>query len=715
MLKSFFSRRRIVRFISLSIALLTVTVMLCSNVSAESSVDTIDNGFTYWEGFSSKTAVDTKSMFEPIKKISGLDVGNSDFGSLNYICSYNSMLYVMDAENGCIYVLNRNLELIKTITSVNNNGEILEFKGAEGLFVDKDGIYIADTSNERILCCNAENDVYKIITRPESSAMPDTLVFAPTRVVRDQSGYIYTLCKGSYYGLVVFSDEYEFLGFYGANNVKSSFTDAIKSLITSLFETEAKHDSSTQALPFQMTDVCIDSEGFICTVNGESSGQIKRFGPAGTNILVHTNQFESENGDSFDFGDNPRSYVDVYSKYGVAISQNMSMITSDSDGFYYIADSSRGKIFVYDKNCQLLNTFGGGASKGEQFGYFVTPISIAILDDQLVVADYGTKKLTLFELSDYGNNLKTASIFTNESQYLKAKPYWNAVLREDKNNQLAYKGLARAALEEQDYSLAKKLSKAGIDRVTYAHAYKAEQELFLQKNFWWIAILVCAAVGVGLRLMFLSKKRRIVFIKNENLSVAFNTMIHPFDSFRRIKQGNNSILIATLFMVAYYVTMVASKLYGGFMYDSVDISSFNAIYTLIGSAGIVLLWVVANWLICVLFDGKGKLKDIYCATCYSLMPMILYYLIYLVFSHTVVPSTNDVFGIIKLICSVVFGLLILLSVTVIHDFDFFKAIGTSLLAVIGMCIVAFVLFLILTLFQDLLGFIISVINEITLR
>ena len=261
MLKSFFSRRRIVRFISLSIALLTVTVMLCSNVSAESSVDTIDNGFTYWEGFSSKTAVDTKSMFEPIKKISGLDVGNSDFGSLNYICSYNSMLYVMDAENGCIYVLNRNLELIKTITSVNNNGEILEFKGAEGLFVDKDGIYIADTSNERILCCNAENDVYKIITRPESSAMPDTLVFAPTRVVRDQSGYIYTLCKGSYYGLMVFSDEYEFLGFYGANNVKSSFTDAIKSLITSLFETEAKHDSSTQALPFQMTDVCIDSEG----------------------------------------------------------------------------------------------------------------------------------------------------------------------------------------------------------------------------------------------------------------------------------------------------------------------------------------------------------------------------------------------------------------------------------------------------------------------
>ena len=53
--------------------------------------------------------------------------------------------------------------------------------------------------------------------------------------------------------------------------------------------------------------------------------------------------------------------------------------------------------------------------------------------------------------------------------------------------------------------------------------------------------------------------------------------------------------------------------------------------------------------------------------------------------------------------------------TAIQDFTFFKSIGIAIVTVIGMCIAAFILFIMLSLGQDAIGFIVSIINEITMR
>lgn len=709
---SFYCLRRAVRiFIT---ALLLISIFSLTTVSALDSIDVADNGYTYWEGTSSKTAVKIKSMYEPIKTISGLNINGKEFGCLDYIYTFDNKLYILDSVNGIISVLNSEYKLIENIDSFNYQGDELSVKGAKGMYVDESGIYIADTQNKRILCSDGKN-VFKIITRPDSLAVPDTLVFAPTRLVRDKSGYIYALCEGSYFGLMVFSETYDFLGFYGANRVTATFGEAIKNLITSFFETEEKHNASVQALPFQMVDVCIDSEGFICTINGSSKGQIKRFGPAGTNNLTYSEHFDVNNSDAFNFGDNPYAYLDTSSRYGTSIIQSLDSITSCKDGFYYISDSIKGRIFVYDKNCQLLNAFGGGVGEGRQLGMFVTPTAIAVLGDDLLVSDFSTKKITVFSLTEYGKLLKEASVLANKFEYIKAKPYWTQILASDKNNQLAYRGLALAALEEKDYKNAMTFAKSGLDRVTYSKAFECQKDNFLKENFWWLGLIVISTITGLLWLILISKKRKIVLFKNERLRIAFNTMVHPIDTFKSIKEQKGSVIIATIFLFVFYIVTVSSKLYGGFMYGSVSVNSFNAIFTLIGSVGLVFLWVITNWLICVLFEGKGHLKEIYCSTCYSLMPLIIYNILYLILSHVSIPSDNSGFGILSLIFKIFMIVLILLSVTVIHDFDFFKSIGTSILSIIGMCIVGFVIFLILTLFQDLLAFVLGIFNEVSLR
>ena len=278
------------------------------------------------------------------------------------------------------------------------------------------------------------------------------------------------------------------------------------------------------------------------------------------------------------------------------------------------------------------------------------------------------------------------------------------------------RGLAKAALKEKDYKAAMKYAKTGLDRETYAEAFAEVRDKFISDNFWWISVLAVALVAILVLFVVESRKRNLVLIKNVRLRVALRTSIHPFESLQDIKAKNiGSVKIATAFMLMYYVATILTDLAGGFMFKITDLSNFNAVLPLIGTVGIVLLWTVTNWMVCILFEGKGKMKEIYCSTCYALMPLIIYNFAYIILSNVLIPTANSPFEMFGNICYILTAVLLLLSITVIHDFSFFKAMGTAVATVLGMAIVAFVLFSMLTLWQEILGFILSVFNEVTLR
>ena len=151
------------------------------------------------------------------------------------------------------------------------------------------------------------------------------------------------------------------------------------------------------------------------------------------------------------------------------------------------------------------------------------------------------------------------------------------------------------------------------------------------------------------------------------------------------------------------------------MYVITNNSSFNAIFILLGTVGVLLLWVLVNWAVCILFEGKGRLKEIYYVSCYCLMPQIIYSILFLILSHLVIPSHSSLFSILSTICNISTAVLILISMTVVHEFDFFKSIGTAVATIIGMGVAAFVIFIVLMLGQDFVGFIIGIFREVLLR
>ena len=151
------------------------------------------------------------------------------------------------------------------------------------------------------------------------------------------------------------------------------------------------------------------------------------------------------------------------------------------------------------------------------------------------------------------------------------------------------------------------------------------------------------------------------------------------------------------------------------MYIGDKKESFNAVYTLLGSIGIVILYVVVNWAACILIDGKGKFKEIFCVTGYSLIPLIIYSVMFSVLSHFLVDSAFSFLTVLQWTATLWTLLLLLLGMMIIHEFDFFKALKGIVLTIFGMFLAAFLIFIVFMLTQDFIGFIVGLIREATLR
>ena len=58
---------------------------------------------------------------------------------------------------------------------------------------------------------------------------------------------------------------------------------------------------------------------------------------------------------------------------------------------------------------------------------------------------------------------------------------------------------------------------------------------------------------------------------------------------------------------------------------------------------------------------------------------------------------------------------LLLGMTIVHDFSFFKSMAMAVLILLGMFVIAFVIFVMLSLSQNLLNFVVQIFNEVTMR
>ncbi|MBO5020333.1 MAG: YIP1 family protein [Clostridia bacterium] len=700
-------------FASMCLATILVVSVFATNIFAATYNTTMAGTeefpyetYTYWSGLGSKskTMVYCKPMYEPKTVIDSSAIGTNLFGSVDDVCTDDGYTYILDSTSSKIYVLDKGYNLSVEINQIIYKEETLSIVGASGIFVKDGKIYIADTKNARILVIDNKGTVIHYLTLPESKLIPSDFKYSPQKIAVDSRDYLYISSDGSYYGALVYSPTMEFLGFYGANTVAVSVGDAIKNLINKIFTTDEKRAASVRALPYQFTDFVVGPSDFVYTVTSTSGtetpkGQVKRLNPGGKDVL----------------GKEDENFADESNK--LPKPESLKSIDVDKNGFFYVLESGLcNRVFWYDNESNLICVFGGRAGTQSQVGTVALGGAIAVNGTDVVVSDPVNKNVTVYSITDYGNLVRNVQLDTLNDDFEQTVDNWNKVIKEDVNNQLAYRGLAQAYYTLGSYDEALEYSKLGADRETYANAFVKLRTKFLEKWFT-VGVMGLAVIIVALVwLVHIKNKKGIVLIKNYKVKNMFSSVFHPFESFRLVKEKNmGSVVCATVLFVLFYITTALSDVISGYAFNRFDASSYNSFFVLLRTVALVALFVIANWLVCVLMGGIGKLKEIYIVTCYSLIPVIFATVTSVVLSHMLSPDEYVFVTIFSAICTAYTFIILAVGIMKVHDFEFGKFLGTTAVTVIAMLIIIFLIFLVFMLAQQVYGWIGTIFTEMKYR
>ena len=187
--------------------------------------------------------------------------------------------------------------------------------------------------------------------------------------------------------------------------------------------------------------------------------------------------------------------------------------------------------------------------------------------------------------------------------------------------------------------------------------------------------------------------------------------VHPIEVASNIRYNKTgSTLIATIILMLFYLSSVSVETWSGFMY-TLPTQNFNFLYALLGTVGVILLWVLCHWGTSTIFTGKATLKVIYITTCYCLIPLIVYNVLFIVLSYIVVPSSTSFVDILSIIAYLYVALLMISSFINIQEYSLLKLTGVVILSIAGMIGVAFLLFMTFILGQNFISFFANVISE----
>lgn len=202
----------------------------------------------------------------------------------------------------------------------------------------------------------------------------------------------------------------------------------------------------------------------------------------------------------------------------------------------------------------------------------------------------------------------------------------------------------------------------------------------------------------------------------KELKYSLYLTVHPFKGFWEIKhEGQGSLRAAIVLLLLFVFSSIANGFYNGYLFNTNGGVNFNALLHGGLIAYIYLLWCVSNWCLTTLFDGEGSFVDICKATSYALVPMTISQIILIPLSNFLVLDEKMFFSII-LYGGIIWTALLLLTGTITtHQYTLGKTLVIIVCIILSMCMITYILLLFVNLIQQMLGFIVTISREISIR
>ena len=202
----------------------------------------------------------------------------------------------------------------------------------------------------------------------------------------------------------------------------------------------------------------------------------------------------------------------------------------------------------------------------------------------------------------------------------------------------------------------------------------------------------------------------------KSLKYSLYMILHPFDgSWDLIHEKRGTMAAAHTIVLLSLLTNIWDMRFSNFMVNNTRWSEVNILMRLLSILVPLFIWVLSNWCLTTLFDGKGRFGDIYMATAYSFTPYVLIGIPMIIVSNVVTKEEGVFYTYFNIFALIWCVFLILCAMMMIHDYGLGGGLLSTLASVAGMAVIMFIILLFFSLISDAVAYFVSIYKEITMR
>ena len=202
----------------------------------------------------------------------------------------------------------------------------------------------------------------------------------------------------------------------------------------------------------------------------------------------------------------------------------------------------------------------------------------------------------------------------------------------------------------------------------------------------------------------------------DSLKFSLYCISHPLDGFwdltherRGTYAAANTILFATLLI------RVLKLRYTSFIFMTVYWEDLNIFLYLASVLFPLALWVIGNWALTTLFDGKGRLGQVYMATCYALAPYPLVQFPLMILSNFVTVDEAEFYSVLSRLSLMYAAILIVVAMGQIHEYSAGKNLLFTVATLFAMLVMIFILMIFFIMISQGVAYFISLGKELLFR
>lgn len=202
----------------------------------------------------------------------------------------------------------------------------------------------------------------------------------------------------------------------------------------------------------------------------------------------------------------------------------------------------------------------------------------------------------------------------------------------------------------------------------------------------------------------------------DSLKFALYCTTHPLDGFWDLTHEKRGTYAAANTILALALLIRILKLrYTSFLFMEVYWEDLNIFMYLASIVFPLTLWVLGNWGLTTLFDGKGRLGQVYMATCYAFTPYVLIQFPLMIFSNFVTVQEAEFYSVVSFLSLVYSALLIIAAMGQIHEYSAGKNLLFVVATLFAILVMIFILMIFFSMVAQGIAYFISLGKELMFR